>query len=81
MTIIDSAPVPWPDPPTVPRVEWPVVKPAVKPTARSAAPPLELSRTGRHGAGLGDAAVPAAALVNSGTYVGTAKHAKRMESR
>ena len=80
MTIIDSTPVSWPEPPTVPRVEWPVVKPAAKSTARSVAPPVELSRTGRHGVELGDAAVPAAALVNSGTYTGKARHARPKES-
>jgi len=66
-----------PDPPTVPKIEWPTIAPALKSSAKTAVPPLELSRSGRHGANLGDAAIPAAALINHGTYVGKAVHARR----
>jgi len=66
------------EPPTIPQFEWPVVRPtAVKP----AVPPLELSTTGRRGIRGGDDVWPAAALVNSGTYVGKAVHAKPRASR
>jgi len=70
--------IPWPDPPTVPRVEWPVVKPAA---VERNATVIALAQAGRRGLRDGENIWPAAALVNSGTYVGTAKHAKRMESR
>jgi hypothetical protein len=70
-----------PDPPTVPKIEWPVVTPAEKSSAKPAIPPLELSRSGRHGVNLGDAAIPAASLINHGTYVGKAVHARRDEKQ
>jgi len=70
-----------PDPPTVPKIEWPVVTPKAKPSAKPVIPPLELSRSGRHGVNLGDAAIPAAALINHGTYVGKAVHARKTEKQ
>ena len=84
----------WPEPPTVPQFEWPVVVPAANSSPavldlaarrrRYPVPPLELSRTGRHGADLGDAAIPVDVLlgIKSGprTYIGKARHAKPRES-
>ena len=61
------------EPPTVPRFEWPVVRPA----AQTAASSLELSHGGRRGLRHGAGVWPAAALVNTGTYVGKAVHAQR----
>jgi hypothetical protein len=76
-----------PEPPTVPGVEWPVVRPAALDRAarrrRYPIPPLELSSTGRHGVALGDAAIPVEMLlsveINAGDYVGKAVHARRKE--
>ena len=83
MTHTGDTVVAWPEPPTVPQFERPVVVPAtVKPAAldraarrrRYPVPPLELSRTGRHGADLGAAAIPVGVLlgIKSGprTYIG-----------
>ena len=61
----------WPEPPTVPLLDR---------TRRQRAEhvALGLSTTGRHGSALDPATrIPAAQLVNTGPYVGTARHARR----
>ena len=61
----------WPEPPTVPLLDR---------TSRRKAEhvALGLSTTGRHGSALDPATrIPAAQLVNTGPYVGTARHARR----
>lgn len=68
-----SALFPAAEPPTIPQIEWPVVRPAA---GKPAVPPRALPTTGRRGVRGGDDVWPAAALVNSGTYVGKAVHAK-----
>jgi hypothetical protein len=78
MTHTGGTVVTWPEPPTVPRFEWPVIVPvAVLPNVTV----ITLAQAGRRALRDGEEVWPAAVLVNSGTYVGAAKHAKPRESR